>query len=679
MNTKTIARRAADNIRVLSAAMVEKANSGHPGGAMGGADYIQVLFSDFLRFDPDDPSWPLRDRFFLDPGHMSPMLYSMLYLAGHYSREDLEQFRQWGSLTPGHPELDLQRGVENTSGPLGQGHAMAIGAAIAERFLAARVGEWMSHRTFAYLSDGGIQEEISQGAGRIAGRLGLGNLVMFFDSNGIQLSTRVEEASSEDTAKKYEAWNWHVQTIDGNDENAIRKALQNAIQETARPSLIIGRTKMGFGAVSEDGKSMEGLTSTHGQPLSKAGVSFDKTILNLGGNPSDPFMVYPDVAEYYKNVLDRKRNETAERNKAMASWEITYPGLAARWHSYLSPTLPDLDFQSIPFKASSPTRNASGAVLEYLSEHLDNMIVMSADLSNSDKTEGFLKHAKPLVKEDFSGGFLHAGVSELTMAAIANGIALHGGVHVACGTFFVFSDYMKPAIRLAALMELPVIYIFTHDTYRVGEDGPTHQPVEQEAQLRLLEKLKNHSGGNSMLVLRPADFCETLVAWKMALENHQTPTALLLSRQNIKDLPPLPGSSRNADAEHARKGAYTARDHEEPDVILASNGSEVSTLIETADLLEKEHNINARVVSVISEGLFRKQPIEYQESIITPGLPFFGLTAGLPVTFEGLAGCHGKVFGMDHFGYSAPYQVLDEKFGFTPEKVAKEVLNFLKA
>lgn len=673
--SKPIADRAADNIRILAAAMVEKANSGHPGGAMGGADFINILFSEFMEFDPDDTSWPLRDRFFLDPGHMSPMLYSVLHLCGKFKTEDLQNFRQWNSITPGHPEFDLAHGIENTSGPLGQGHTMAVGAAIAERFLAARFGEWLSHKTFTYISDGGIQEEISQGAGRIAGYLGLGNLVMFFDSNDIQLSTKVKEVTSEDTAAKYEAWNWHVQTINGNDSSAIRQALKNALAESKRPSLIIGRTTMGFGALSEDNKSMEGLTSTHGQPLSKAGVSFGKTINNLGGDPSDPFMVFPEVREYYSKVLDSKRLMAKSKRAIQHSWEISNPALAINWKTFIAGKAPEIDYGAISLKPDAATRNTSGDVLAYFSANIGNMIVMSADLSNSDKTEGFLKHSKPFTTGDFSGGFLNAGVSELTMAAIGNGIALHGGVYAACGTFFVFSDYMKPAIRLAALMRLPVKYVFTHDSFRVGEDGPTHQPVEHEMQLRLLEHLKNHHGENSLLVIRPADGAETIAAWKLAMENIKSPTALVLSRQNIKDLPVMEGDDPGKLAAKIAKGAYIVKDPAgKPGIILLANGSEVSTMIAAAELLEKEHGILARVISAPSEGLFRLQDKSYQLSVIPDDIPVLGLTAGLPVTLQGLAGCKGKVFGLDHFGYSAPYQVLDEKFGFTPENVVKLAL-----
>jgi transketolase len=676
--SKAIADLAADNIRILSAAMVEKARSGHPGGAMGGADFINILFTEFLDFDPDDPCWPLRDRFFLDPGHMSPMLYSILHLCGLFTMEDLQNFRQWKSITPGHPELDLLHGIENTSGPLGQGHVMAVGSAIAERFLAARFGEWMSHKTFAYLSDGSVQEEISQGAGRIAGHLGLSKLVMFYDSNDIQLSTEVKEVTSENTAAKYEAWNWYVQTINGHNADEIRHALQNAVNEKNRPSLIIGKTTIGFGAIDANGKSMEGLTSTHGQPLSNAGVSVEQTILKLGGDPANPFKVFTEVSEYYSLVINNKRNQTGTRKATQKSWENQNPELAAKWNEYISGKIPAIGYGAIPHKANAATRSASGDVLAYFSAHIDNMIVMSADLSNSDKTEGFLKSSKPLAPGDFSGGFLHAGVSELTMAAIANGIALHGGVFVACGTFFVFSDFMKPAMRMAALMQLPVKYVFTHDSFRVGEDGPTHQPVEQEMQLRLLEQLKNHQGYNSFLVLRPADGAETVNAWKMAMENIKSPTALILSRQNIMDIPAWQNGDRFHQAENICRGAYVVRQTPgQPDIILLANGSEVSTLMECAALLEKEHKIQARVVSAPSEGLFRQQDKAYQLSIIPEDIPVFGLTAGLPVTLQQLAGCKGKVFGLDHFGFSAPYQVLDEKFGFIAKNVVNEVMEIL--
>ncbi len=674
---KEIINRAADNIRILSAAMVEKARSGHPGGAMGGADFINILYSQFLKWDPGDMTWRFRDRFFLDPGHMSPMLYSVLTLTGNFSLDDIRNFRQWGSATPGHPELDPHRGIENTSGPLGQGHAMAVGAAIAERFLCARFGEWMSHKTYAYISDGGIQEEISQGAGRIAGFLGLHNLIMFFDSNGIQLSTETSAVTAEDTALKYSSWGWQVLTIDGNDPDEIRASLIRANEEKSRPTLIIGRTTMGKGAVDAGGRSFERQTSTHGMPLGEAGASFEKTVVNLGGDPSDPFRIFPEVQRYYAEVIEEKAAQARARKKAEEKWAAAHPAEARKLDEFFSGRAYALDPGLVVQKDDIATRNASGNVLAHLALHMENLIVCSADLSNSDKTDGFLRNTKAFTRGDFSGAFLQAGVSELTMAALVNGMALHGGVVAACGTFFVFSDFMKPAIRLAALMSLPVKYIWTHDAFRVGEDGPTHQPVEQEAQIRLLEKLKNHHGENSMLVLRPADVHETTVAWKMALENTRTPTALILSRQNVPTLPPLPGSVRLKDAMQAQKGAYIVKEAASPDVILVGNGSEVSTLLAGSQRLESEKGLKVRIVSAISEGLFRKQPVEYQQTVFPAGIPVFGLTAGLPVTLEGLVGKEGKVFGLDHFGFSAPYKVLDEKFGFTAENVFEQVVKFL--
>ncbi len=673
---KDVNLRAADNIRILAMAMVERSKSGHPGGAMGGADFIHILFSEFLRFDPNDPSWINRDRFFLDPGHMSPMLYSVLTMTGHFSLEELKQFRQWGSPTPGHPELDVTRAVENTSGPLGQGHTMAIGAAIAERFLTARFGELFSHKIFTFISDGGVQEEISQGAGRLAGFLGLSNLIMFYDSNDIQLSTETKSVTIEDTSMKYRSWGWNVINIDGNNHDQIRDALKTSINETDKPTIIIGKTIMGKGLLDNDGRSFERKTSTHGMPVSEAGGSFEKSLANLGGSMADPFIIFDDVKELYNKILSEKRQYASEWKKRKSVWATENPENDLRLLSFYTGNLPEIDFKSVQQKEGSATRAASAAMLSLFATSIGNMIVASADLANSDKTDGFLKNTHPFTKGDFSGAFLHAGVSELTMASVMNGMALHGGVIPACGTFFVFSDYMKPAVRLACLMRLPVKYIWTHDAFRVGEDGPTHQPVEQEAQLRLMEHLQNHHGENSMVVLRPADAVETTVAWKIALENKNTPTALILSRQNIKDLP-SGSNERYKDALQSERGAYIVSDCiGKPDVILIASGSEVSTLVEGAVLLKKD-NLKIRIVSAPSEGLFRNQPAEYRRSVIPENIPVFGLTAGLSVTLQGLVGPKGSIWGMNSFGYSAPYKVLDEKFGFTAENVYKQVTSYL--
>lgn len=671
MDNNIITNRAADNIRILTAAMVEKAKSGHPGGAMGGADFINVLYSEFMIYDPANPYWESRDRFFLDPGHMSPMLYATLAMAGKFTIDDLKAFRQWGSPTPGHPELNVERGIENTSGPLGQGHTYAVGAAIAAKFLRKKFGDIMNQTIYAYISDGGIQEEISQGAGRIAGHLGLDNLVMFYDANDVQLSTDTREVTSEDVAKKYRAWDWKVIEINGNNADEIRAALTLAKAETKRPTLIIGKTVMGKGVVTADHQNFEGQCSTHGQPLSKSGASYEETVRNLGGDPDDPFKIFPEVQELYDRRKAQLLAIVAEKRKAKDEWARNNPELAAKLDNFFANRFPEIDWDNIKQKPNVATRTASATILGVLGEKIENMIVSSADLCNSDKTDGFLKKTRVITKDDFGGAFLQAGVAELTMACICIGITLHGGVHSACGTFFVFSDYMKPAIRMAALMKLPVKFIYSHDAFRVGEDGPTHQPVEHEAQMRLLEKMKNHNGKLSMLVLRPADADETTVAWKLAMENLDSPTTLIFSRQDVASLP------EGTDYKQAAKGAYNiAGNDENPDIIMVASGSEVSTLVAGAELLRKD-GIKVRIVSAPSEGLFRTQSKEYQDALLPNGAKIFGLTAGLPVNLQGLVGCNGKVFGLETFGFSAPYKVLDEKLGFTAENVYNQVKEML--
>lgn len=670
MNNKELMNHAADNIRLLAVSMVEKAKSGHPGGAMGGADFINVLFSEFLVYDPDQPTWEGRDRFFLDPGHMSPMLYSALALQGKFTIEELKTFRQWGSDCPGHPERDIIRGIENTSGPLGQGHTYAVGAAIAEKFLQARLGDtMMQHKIYAYISDGGIQEEISQGAGRMAGVLKLNNLIMFYDSNEIQLSTECGVVIQEDTRKKYESWGWNVLEINGNDADEIRGALNAALKEEQRPTLIIGHTVMGKGARKDDGTSYEHNVKTHGAPL--GGDAYINTVKNLGGDIENPFVVFDDVKELYAKRTKELRAIVKERHAAEEEWRKENPQKAAAMTDWFSGNAPKVDWSVLTQKRDIATRAASAACLGVLAEQVPNMICSSADLCNSDKTDGFLKKTHDLAADDFTGAFFQAGVSELAMACVCIGMYLHGGVIPACGTFFVFSDYMKPAIRMAALMRVPIKFIWTHDAFRVGEDGPTHEPVEQEAQIRLMEKLKNHKGQDSVRVFRPADADEATVCWQMAMENMDTPTALIFSRQNITSLP------EGNDYEQARKGAYVVKGSDEDyDVILLASGSEVSTLLAGAGLLRKD-GVKTRIVSVPSEGLFRNQSAEYQEAVLPKGSKIFGLTAGLPVNLLGLVGANGKIWGLESFGYSAPYKVLDEKLGFTAENVYKQVKEFL--
>ena len=671
MNDIKVLNHAADNIRILAASMVEKAKSGHPGGAMGGADFINVLYSEFLEYDPENPAWEGRDRFFLDPGHMSPMLYSQLALIGKFTTDELQTLRQWGSVCPGHPEVDVKRGIENTSGPLGQGHTFAVGAAIAAKFLAAKTGNpaFANETIYAYISDGGVEEEISQGSGRIAGHLGLDNLIMFYDSNDIQLSTECKDVMTEDTAAKYRAWNWNVIEINGNDAQAIRDAICAAKAEKERPTLIIGKCIMGKGALKADGSSYERNCKTHGAPL--GGDNYVNTVKNLGGDPENPFVIFDDVKELYANRAKELKEIMAKKYAEEEAWKKANPEMAAKCEAWFANAAPQVNWCGIAQKEGDATRNASATVLSALAEQVENMICASADLSNSDKTDGFLKKTHAFLKGDFTGAFFQAGVAELTMACCCIGMSLHGGVIPACGTFFVFSDYMKPAVRMAALMELPVKFIWTHDAFRVGEDGPTHEPVEQEAQIRLMEKLKNHHGKNSMLVLRPADSDETTACWKLAMENTDTPSALILSRQGIAKLP------EGTDYSQAAKGAYiVAGSDENPDVILVASGSEVSTLVAGAELLRKD-GVKVRIVSCPSEGLFRSQSKEYQQSILPCGAKIFGLTAGLPVNLEGLVGANGKVFGLESFGFSAPYKVLDEKLGFNAQNVYNQVKEML--
>ncbi|MBE6213361.1 MAG: transketolase [Rikenellaceae bacterium] len=662
--------KAADNIRILAAAMVEKAKSGHPGGAMGGADFINLLYTEFLRYDPENPAYPFRDRLFLDPGHMSPMLYSVLMLSGYYTMDDLKSFRQWGSITPGHPEADVMHGVENTSGPLGQGHAMALGAAIAERFMVARFGEWMAHKTYAFISDGAVQEEISQGVGRIAGHLGLSNFIMYYDANNVQLSTKVDEIDTEDVAAKYRAWGWFVVEADGNDVEQLREALLQANAQTEKPTLIIGHSIMAKGAMGADGESFEGKVSTHGQPLSGAGADLAATVRNLGGDAEEPFKVFAEAKDIYEARRIELKAWIAERKKVETEWRAENRELSRKLNQFLSGEIPEIDYHKIDIKPDTATRAASATMLGVYAESVENMIVASADLSNSDKTDGFLKKTKAFTKGDFSGQFFQAGVAELTMACVMNGMALHGGVIPACGTFFVFSDYMKPAIRMSALMRLKVIYIWSHDSFRVGEDGPTHQPIEHETQIRLMEHLHNHQGERSMVVLRPADAEETAVAWQYAM-TEKRPVALILSRQNIKSLPAL-SCSRREEAKQAVKGAYIVMDAAKADVVMLASGSEVSTLIEGAEMLKKE-GVAVRVVSVPSEGLFRDQPKSYQDSVLPQGVVRYGMTSGLSTNLRGLVGDNGVIHGCDHFGYSAPFKVLDEKFGYNGQTVYEEV------
>ncbi|MBK9577482.1 MAG: transketolase [Fibrobacterota bacterium] len=665
-------RKGADNIRWLSAAMPQVANSGHPGGPMGGADFIHLLYSEYLVYDPQDPLWTERDRFYLDPGHMSPMLYATLATMGHYSLEDLSQFRRWGSHTPGHPEHDPAHGVENTSGPLGQGHVFGVGAAVAERFLAARFGDWLSHKTWVYISDGGIQEEISQGAGRIAGHLGLSSLVMFYDANDVQLSHKVSATTSEDTAAKYRAWGWVVHEVDGHDYTQMRAALDKASVETAGPTLIIGKTVMGKGARKADGSVWEGDVKQHGAPFGEA--STKATVAALGGDPENPIQLLPEVLEGQKRRQAELSQIVAKRREAKAQWAKANADKADLYAKFFAQGPWNVGWDDISFGDNLASRNANAKVLERLAERVPNMVCMSADLADSDKSEAFLKKTGAFVRGDFSGAFLQVGVAELTMAAIAVGMSLHGGVFPVCSTFFSFSDYMKPVLRMAALQETRVVFFWTHDSFRVGEDGPTHQPIEHEAQLRLLEQMKNLSGRRSLLVLRPGDSAEVREAWRLSLENLHGPSAMIFSRQDLLDLP-TEAIHRAENAVQSARGGYVVSG-QNPRLVLLANGSELGLAHQVAEILRAE-GVATRVASLPSIGLFLEQDEAYRRSVLPLGVPVLALTAGLPSVFQGLEGPLGEVFGLARFGASANFKVLDEKFGFTPVQVAERARKLL--
>jgi transketolase len=536
----------------------------------------------------------------------------------------------------------------------------------------------MEHKTVVYISDGGVEEEVSQGVGRLAGHLGMANYIMFYDSNDVQLSHMTKDTMTEDTAKKYESWGWKVETVSGHDFDQMRGALKRAWAEKSKPTLIIGKTVMGKGAIKADGTPYEGSPKLHGVPLSKTEANFEATVKHLGGDPANPFKLYPDVVEAMEKVKGEKAAAAKQAKDAQAAWEKANGDLAKKFHNFQSGELPALDFAGIEQKPNEATRAASKNVLAYLATKVENMIVASADLADSDYTEGFLKKTKIFTRDDFSGAFLQAGVAELTMAGVLTGISLHGGCFCAGGTFFAFSDFQKPAIRLAALMGAHPIYIWTHDAFRVGEDGPTHQPIEQETQIRLLEKMANLEGHRSVTILRPGDGAETTVAWKMALES-KVPVGLILTRQPVNDLPARSGSTRYQDAlAGAAKGAYIVVEAGgKPDLVLVANGSEASLMVEAAARLTKEKGLKVQVVSAISEGLFKEQAPQYRESVLPFAAPILGWTAGLPAALQGLVGPLGFVYGMQRFGASAPFKVLDQKFGYTADTVIATVEKYL--
>lgn len=664
MTMKELDELCVNTIRMLSADAVQKANSGHAGMPMGAAAMAYVLWTRFLKHNPTNPRWPDRDRFVLSAGHGSVLLYSLLHLTGYdLSLEALKNFRQWGSKTPGHPEFLHTPGVETTTGPLGQGFANAVGLAIAERFLAAHFNrpghEIVSHHTYAIVSDGDLMEGVSHEAASLAGHLGLGKLIYLYDDNHISIEGNTDIAFTEDRAARFEAYGWHVQKVkDGNNMAAIEKALLSAQKEDLRPSLIAVRTHIGYGSPNKQDSA-----SAHGEPLGPEEIKLTKE--NLGWPLEPEFHIPKEALNRFRKAIERGRQREGEWQERFSAYEKDYPEPAKEWHQWLSNDLParwDKDLPDFPAdQKGMATRVASGKALNAIAPNLPNLIGGSADLAPSNKT--VLSGEDFFQKDSYHGRNFHFGVREHGMGSILNGIALHGGLIPYGGTFLIFSDYMRPPIRLAAMMGLKVIYVFTHDSIGLGEDGPTHQPVEQLAALRAIPNLT---------VIRPCDANETAAAWRVALNSNQGPVALALTRQN------LPTLDRNkfVPAAGLDRGAYILKDAPggKPDLILLASGSEVPIAIEAAEKLEKKDK-SVRVVSMPSWELFERQSQEYRHEVLPPDIkPRVAIEAGITQGWHRYVGDNGRVIGIDHFGASAPHPILYEKFELTSEKVVETAL-----
>jgi len=644
----------ANTLRGLAMDAVERAHSGHPGAPLGLADAAAVLAMRFLRVCPKRPDWPDRDRFVLSAGHASTLLYGLLHLMGYdVSREDLREFRQWGSRTPGHPEVRETPGVETTTGPLGQGVANGVGMALAERMLAARFNRGdrtvVNHRTWVFAGDGDLMEGVASEAASLAGHLRLGRLIVLYDSNGITIDGATDITLNEDVAARFEAMGWHVQAIDGHDHDALEVAFFAAKEEESRPSLIVARTHIAFGSPGKQDTS-----SAHGSPLGADEVRATKE--NLGWPLTPEFFVPDDVVDFFA-----RRNRTLDKeadwwDMKMAEFEREDPGQFAEWQRYQSGEIPDpLPLPSFPAGEAVATRKASGACLAAVAYSVPFLVGGSADLAGSNKTD--FPGAEVVGPGNFGARTIRFGIREHAMGSIANGMALHGGLRPLAATFLVFSDYMRGAIRLAALMELPVIYVFTHDSIYVGEDGPTHQPVEHLAALRSIPNL---------VVLRPGDAVETTVAWDVALRRKEGPTALVLTRQGL----PVPDRAEVADAEGVRRGGYVlAGGVEEPEIVLLATGSEVPLALDAGNVLRSE-GVVARVVSLPSMELFEAQDEDYRESVLpTRCRRRLAVEAAVRQGWDRYVGLDGAFVGMSSFGASAPGPVVGEKFGFTVENV----------
>ncbi len=657
-----------NTIRMLAADCVQKANSGHPGMPMGASSMAYALWTRFLRHNPLNPHWPNRDRFVLSAGHGSMLLYALLHLTGYdLSLEDLKNFRQWGSKTPGHPEYHHTPGVETTTGPLGQGFANGVGMAIAERYLGAKYNrpgfKIMDHFTYGIVSDGDLMEGVSHEAASLAGHLGLGKLIYLYDDNHISIEGPSDLTFTENRMARFEAYGWHVQQVDdGNDLEAITEAIANAQKETNRPSLIAVRTHIGYGSPNK-----QDTASAHGEPLGLEELKLTKE--NLGWPPDPPFYIPDEALSHFRQAVDRGKEMEDQWRALFRNYQKAYPEEAKTWEKLMNRELSDGWERDIPtFPADSKgmaTRVASGTVLNSIAPSLPNLIGGSADLAPSNKT--MIKGEDVFENDNHSGRNFHFGVREHGMGSILNGMALHSGLIPYGGTFLVFSDYMRPSIRLAALMGLHVIYVFTHDSIGLGEDGPTHQPIEHLSALRTIPNLT---------VIRPCDANETAEAWRISLNRKNGPIALALTRQNVPTL----DREGFASAEGLRRGAYILQEakNQKPDVILIASGSEVHIAIEAAEKLERE-NISVRIVSMPSWELFDEQPEDYRKQVLPPEISCrIAIEAGSPQGWHRYVGDRGKVLGIDRFGASAPYQTIYEKFGLTAERVSEEARRMVK-
>jgi transketolase len=655
-------RLTAHTLRLLAADAVQAANSGHPGLPLGAADIVTVLWTRFLAHNPADPQWPNRDRFILSAGHGSALLYALLHVSGYpLSLDEIKRFRQWGSLTPGHPEYDPAIGIETTTGPLGQGFSNSVGLALAERMLAARFNQpefpVVEHYTYVLASDGDLMEGVSHEAASLAGHLGLSRLIVFYDDNSITIDGSTDLSFSEDVLKRFDAYHWHTQRVDGHDMAAIDAAIRNAQAETERPSIIACRTHIGYGSPRQDSSKV------HGAPLGEEDLR--RTKETLGFSAEDSFVVLAAAQECFAGNAKRGAAQQAEWDQMMARYRQQHPDQAVHWDLYVKGELPVQLEEIFPsFSAEKPlaTRVASGQVLSAIAPHFNTLVGGSADLTPSNNT--LPKDGVGVRRGDFSGSYIYFGVREHGMGAILNGLALHG-LRPYGGTFLIFSDYMRPSIRLAAMMKLPVVYVFTHDSIGLGEDGPTHQPVEQLTALRAIPNL---------LVMRPADANETAAAWKVALERKDGPTALLLSRQNL----PLVSKGYEGTA----KGAYILEEASagNPDLVLMASGSEVSLALSAREELEKE-GIPTRVVSMPCWELFDLQTDEYRSFVLPAGAPRLAIEAGVSLAWPRYLCSEdslGRVIGLDRYGASAPYKALFEQFGFSTENVLSQAKSLLK-